>query len=197
MHATKEPQRCGHARHGRGPSSYWMHDPGQVFAELKLKPGDCFLDLGCGPGDYSLQASKLVGDSGLVFALDKQQESMEQLKEKTAAQGCSYIHAMEANILAPLPLTNACVDVCFLCTVLHVPQVQKAGADLFKEVRRVLKPGGRLAIIECKKEDQQFGPPIHMRLSPEEIDEALDEHGFLRISLADLGLNYMVQYAVQ
>ena len=177
MPDTTEPQKCGHARHGRGPSSFWMHDPKQVFAALKLRSGDCLLDLGCGPGDYSLQASTLIGDSGLVYALDRRQEAMLRIKEKIMARGCSNILPMEADIRQPLPIADGCVDVCLLFTVLHIPQVRNAGPTLFTEIRRVLKHGGRLAIIECKKEEQDFGPPIHMRLSPQEIDHALDGCG--------------------
>ncbi len=144
-----------------------------------------------------MRASERITDSGLVYALDRQQEAMARIKEKIMAQGCSNILAMEADILQPLPIADGCVDVCLLATVLHIVQVRNAAPTLFKEIHRVLKPGGRLAVIECKKEDQDFGPPIHIRLSPQEIDDALDGCGFERVSLADMGFNYLVQYAAQ
>ena len=67
-----------------GQSSYWMQEPALVFSELQLKGGYCVLDLGCGKGDYSIQASAIVGDSGVVYALDKEKEVIDELKEKAA-----------------------------------------------------------------------------------------------------------------
>lgn len=189
------PRQCGHGRHGRGPSSFWMHDPEKVFAELKLTPGDRFLDLGCGPGDYSLRASRAVGESGLVYALDRQKEAMDQIKKKMISEDCSNIKAIQADITQTLPIDDGCIDVCFMATVLHILQVKRAGLTLFKEIHRVLKPGGRYAVIECKKEDQPFGPPKHIRLSPEEIGDAVRGHGFKKMDLADLGYNYLIQFA--
>lgn len=44
--------------HGRGPSSFRMHDPRKVFNALALERGDVFLDLGCGPGEYAMEAAR-------------------------------------------------------------------------------------------------------------------------------------------
>lgn len=79
------------AIHRRGPSSYWMHDPEVVFDSLTLKEGDCFLDLGCGPGDYSIKASKLAGDSGVVYALDKTPSMIEALKVEAAFRSLALV----------------------------------------------------------------------------------------------------------
>lgn len=184
-------------RPGRGPSSYWMHDPEDIFAELALNPGDYFLDLGCGPGDYSIRAAEIIGDTGVVYALDSREEAIDKLMEKIAPNGPANIRAINTDITLLLPLADHSIDVCLMATVLHVPQVTKAGPRLFREIHRVVKPGGRLAIIECKKENQSFGPPMHMRLSPEEVEAALKGQSFKKISYADLGYNYLVQFRVE
>jgi len=184
-------------RHGRGPSSFWMHDPEKVFAPLKLRPGDRILDLGCGPGDYSIRAAKVVGHSGLVYALDRERWAIERINEKLISEGCSNIRVVEADITHQLPLRDNLIDVCLMATVLHIMQIKRAGLLLFGEIHRVLKPGGRLAVIECKKEDQPFGPPKHIRLSPEEVQEAVRGHGFRRIDLTDLGYTYLIQFVAE
>jgi len=186
----------GHGRLRRGPSSFWMHDPKVVFAELSLKPGDHFLDLGCGPGEYSIYAARLVGDLGMVYALEKWAYMIDGLAQEAAAQGLLNLKPMTADITEPLPIKDKSIDVCLLSTVLHIFDLSKIEKTLFNEIRRVLKPDGRVVIIECKKEDQSFGPPKHMRLSPQEVETSIAKYGFKKLSLTDLGYNYMVQFEI-
>ena len=180
----------------RGPSSFWMHDPEVVFNELSLKPGDHFLDLGCGPGEYSIYAAGLVGDSGVVYALEKWAYMIDGLKEAADDRGIGNIKPITADITEPLPVNDHSVDVCLLSTVLHIFRLSDIEKTLFPEIRRILKPGGRVAIIECKREDQPFGPPKHMRLSPEMVEAAITKYEFAKLGLKDLGYNYMIQYKV-
>lgn len=191
---TCQPGMRDHHR-GRGPSSFWMHEPDVIFGELDLKPGDVFLDLGCGTGDYSICAAEEVGETGIVYAADIQEHLIDNLIENAGAIGLNNIKGVVSNISEPLPFDDGTVDVCLISTVLHSVDLERYGEILFREIRRVLKPEGRLFVIECKKEEIQFGPPLHMRLSPEEIEVYASSCGFKRISFTDLGYNYMIGYA--
>jgi ubiquinone/menaquinone biosynthesis C-methylase UbiE len=173
-----------------------MQDPEIVFRELNLKPGDCFLDVGCGPGDYSLRAATAVGGSGTVYALDKWNVMVEELQRRAEEGGLNNLRPMVADILASLPVEDRSIDVCLMATVLHIINRQDDRKVLFEEIYRVLKPEGRLAIIECKKEDQNFGPPKHIRLSAEDIEDFITQYGFQSLGYADLGYNYIVQYGL-
>ena len=184
-----------HRRHGRGPSSYWMHDPDVVFKHLGLKPGDWFLDLGSGPGDYSLHAAEIVGAKGRVFALDKWEMAFQQLSKRSLDLGYGHLKPVLTDINQELPLKDRSIDLCFISTVLHIFPQPKFEHKVFAEVGRVLKPHGRLAIIECKKEEQPWGPPKDMRISPEEMIKGLEPHGFKDAEYADLGKTYMLQFA--
>lgn len=176
---------------GRGPSSYWMQDPDLVFGELHLKKGDSFLDIGCGTGDYTLRAALEVGRTGMVCATDVQSGLIESLMERAQTEGLVNIHAVVSDIHSPLPCETSCIDLCFVSTVLHSLDMNLLGPFLFNEIKRVLKPDGRLVIIECNKDDLSFGPPLHMRISADELEQCISSYGFMRISHLDLGFNYL------
>ncbi|NYT08747.1 MAG: methyltransferase domain-containing protein, partial [Methanosarcinales archaeon] len=112
--------RYGQNGHRRCRSSFWIHDPEQVFSELNLREGDCFLDMGCGSGDYAIRASEIVGNSGKVFALDRWQDGIDDLTEKAGSLRLNNLRAIAADITAPLPIEDGSIDVCFLATVLHI-----------------------------------------------------------------------------
>jgi ubiquinone/menaquinone biosynthesis C-methylase UbiE len=182
--------------HRMRPSSYWMHDPTVIFRELALKPGDVFLDLGCGSGDYSIRAAKEVGKNGVVYAADVRTELLENLAERAGAAGLNNIQTVTADLRDPLPFYNGTVDVCFISTVLHSLDLEKAGCVLFPEIRRVLKPAGRMIVIECKKEEMPFGPPLSMRISPDELEGCITAYGFMKTGLVDLGYNYLINFVL-
>ncbi|MGD8388288.1 MAG: class I SAM-dependent methyltransferase [Desulfobacteraceae bacterium] len=173
-----------------------MHDPEAVFSRLALAERHSFLDLGCGPGDYALDAAGRVGNAGVVYALDKSSHMIEALKKRAEDRGFKNVQAMAVNILDPLPIENGRIHGCLLSTVLHIFDLSEVRQKLFREIRRVLRPDGCLAIIECKKEAQPFGPPRHMRLSPEEIEDSITPVGFIKKELTDLGYNYMLTFIV-
>lgn len=167
-----------------------------VFRELGLKTGDVLLDLGCGLGKYSLHAAGQVGESGVVYALDKSESLIANLKRIVDTEDITNITAMTTDIIAPLPIRESCIDVCLFATVLHIPEVAKHAQAIFFEIRRILKPDGRLSIIECHKKDLSFGPPEYMRLSPEEVKDLTEECDFKMLHKVDLGFNYLIQFAI-
>jgi len=177
-----------------GPSSFGMQDPALIFGALGLRRGDVFLDLGCGPGDYALAVAPFVGPNGAVYALDKWDQVLRGLMEEAALRRIVNICPLLGDMRRGLPLQDRRVDVCLMATVWHVLNLKKDGARIFGELRRVLKPGGRLAVISFKKEDRPWGPPVEQRQSAEQIEAVLEPFGFRRISLTDLGLNFMIGF---
>jgi ubiquinone/menaquinone biosynthesis C-methylase UbiE len=192
MHGEDSPVAAAQQR--RGPTSYGLQSPESVFGAMGLKDGDVFLDAGCGKGDYSLEAARIVGSSGLVYALDVAPGYVEGLASEAASLGILQLRAMQADITASIPLPDASVDVCLAATVLHIPRVSKALGNVFAEIRRVLKAGGVLAILECGKKDLSFGPPLSMRLGPQELEASIAESGFSKSDFIELGFNFLIQY---
>ncbi|MDD4844237.1 MAG: methyltransferase domain-containing protein [Anaerotignum sp.] len=187
---------CGHNRFHRGPSSFFKHDSSLVFEKLALQKGDALLDLGCGAGDYSIYGAKIVGETGCIYALERYQETLNHVCNEAQNQGIKNIHPVVSDIRRQIAMADSCVDACLIATVLHIIDFSAEETNLFPEVRRVLKPQGKLTVIECKKESSPFGPPVHLRISPEELEKMLGEYGFLKTDYIDLGFNYMMLFTL-
>lgn len=196
-HEHRQGRNCRGNHFRRGPSSFDMHDSELVFQKLALKEGDTFLDLGCGAGDYSIYAAKTVGESGNIYAVDLWRDMLDKVCEEAAAHGIHNIHPVVSDIREQIDLPDQSIDICLIATVLHTMDFSLAKTKLFAELKRVIKPFGKLAVIECKKENSPYGPPLHMRISPEELKKGLDEYGFKTIEDTDLGRNYMVIFALK
>ncbi|MBP7462596.1 MAG: class I SAM-dependent methyltransferase [Candidatus Delongbacteria bacterium] len=186
---------CHNRRAAHGPTSFDRIDQELVFKEIGITPGCCFLDLGCGLGDYAIHASTQIGDSGLIYALDIQPDLIDNLETKIKSMGIQTIKPMVADITHPLPIETNRIDICLISTVLHIIDLRVHGEGLFREIHRVLNSNGRLIAIDCKKEHTTFGPPLAMRVSPDELAETVLKAGFQWYKRnEDLGNFYMVQF---
>ena len=82
---------CKDNKYRHRPSSFHMQDPESIFKDLNLKAGESFLDLGCGVGDYSLYAQKIIASSGMIYAIDANEEAIELFNEEIAKQKITNI----------------------------------------------------------------------------------------------------------
>ena len=171
-----------------------LHDANIIENSINLKECGHFLDLGCGTGDYSLLASKIVGINGKVYSIDRNQETISDFIQKISSENIQNIETIIADITKKLPINNQTIDVCLLSTVLHSINNDKDRQIIFGEVYRILKPNGVFIIIECKKENQDFGPPLHMKLSPNDIENIAVPYGFKKFDLIDLGYTYLLKF---
>ncbi|MCB2193810.1 MAG: class I SAM-dependent methyltransferase [Deltaproteobacteria bacterium] len=177
-----------------GASSYAMQDPEHLWRVLGLDFGTRLADLGCGPGEYALEAARRVGPQGHVWALDKDGHTLEALAKVAQARGLNNLTTLTADLRQPLPLDDAVADICLLAMMLHTIKFTLAEGGLFREVRRILRRGGRMAVINFSMADFSFGPPPHLRITPEELDELVLPHGFSRRHLETAKLNYLALY---
>lgn len=182
---------CRGERIGRGPSSFGMQDSESVFRRLELKPGMTFVDAGCGAGEYSLRAARQLGETGRVVALDAAAQSIDWLNANGRTPGAAPILGQVCDITASLPLEDQQADVVMLGTVLHIKSVRDRADSLFSEIRRILRPQGLLAVLECNKEEANFGPPLHSRLSPDDVEALALPRGFVLASVLPLNLTYL------
>ena len=94
---------------------------------------------------------------------------LERLKKETAK---TNIEARAADITEAIPAGDGSADLIYMSNVLHgFTEGRIEGFQ--KEVKRVLKPKGRLAIVEIQKEETAGGPPMEIRFSPEELRQTI------------------------
>ena len=136
-----------------------------ILANLDICAGQTILDAGCGNGYMAKIFSELVGNTGKIYALDPDNQSIANLKKEVEK---TNIEAFVGDITKPTRLKSASIDLVYLSTVFHIfSESQIEG--FVTEIKRILKPNARLAIVNIKKEDTVFGPPVEMRSSPEEL----------------------------
>lgn len=153
----------------KGKSSESHLDKDTILRELDIRAGLTILDAGCGNGYMAKEFARVLEDAGEVLALDIDAEAIEALRTEAGAAG---IEAMVGDITKRTPLVTSSIDLIYLSAVFHgfsVDEIQ----GFRKEARRLLKPGGRLAVVEFRNVETPFGPPLDIRLSPDDLIEAV------------------------
>ena len=159
----------GHHHHAKRSSRDFL-DAGKVLNGIGLSAGQVVLDAGSGNGHFSKAASAMVGNKGTVWALDADQPSLDRLTRDIFTNGLKNIRPLLADLAEPWPVKTGSVDLCLLVNVLHGLAWEKTAPGALGEIARVLKPGGRLAVVEFKKMQMDFGPPLEVRLEPAEVE---------------------------
>jgi ubiquinone/menaquinone biosynthesis C-methylase UbiE len=178
---------------GAGKSSFDLVDPEAVFQALELTGSTVFLDLGCGPGDYLLAAADRIGSKGKLYGVDAWEEGVDRLRKKILRNGFNNVEVLLSDVTKSVPLKDSSVDICLMGTVLHDFARDGGEQGALRETVRVLKPGGIFGIVEFKKIDGPPGPPIHIRLSQEEVESMIKPFGFTLTRSVDTGpFTYMI-----
>lgn len=134
-------------------------DPQRTLAPLQLHDGQVVLEVGGGTGVFTATAARSVAPHGRLISIELQRRMMRQLSRRVRSELSQHLVLLQANALA-MPLPAACVDVVYLIAVL--PMVSDKHQAL-REVARVLKPGGLLAVSEELLAPEYVPPAITRR----------------------------------
>lgn len=156
---ASDPQRVFHFPTGRpacefvGYPAAWLDSVpeaatesfagvGFPFQAEVIRPGDTVLDIGSGSGTDVLLAAGLVGPGGTVIGLDMTEAMLRKLERN--ARGAANVRTLEGNA-EQIPLPDGSVDVVTSNGVINLVPDKAAAA---REIRRVLRPGGRVQIAD-------------------------------------------------
>ncbi len=155
--------------------------PEQLLSALQIRPGATVADIGSGTGYFTWRLAQHVGRQGKVYAVDVQQSMLDLTKAAVAAHKLSNVEYVLATESSPR-LPERSVDFVFIAYAYHEFGDPDA---VMAAIRRALKPGGRVLVLEYAKESN-IAPasPLH-KMSFEEIRREIQPMGFVIDQLLD------------
>jgi ubiquinone/menaquinone biosynthesis C-methylase UbiE len=170
-----------------GKSSFDLIDFTTFLNVLELRGPIVLLDVACGIGSYAIEIARQIRNTGTVYALDLWEEGINKLRLKAGSLGLDNVDATVCDVSRKIPLDDGSVDICLMATVLHDLVEDGTDRKTLEEIVRVLKPAGRLAVVEFKKMPGPPGPPEKVRLSADELNGLLVPFGFESRDTVELG----------
>jgi arsenite methyltransferase len=174
---------------GEGPTGILSLACGNPVAVADLHEGETVLDLGSGGGLDVILSAKRVGPTGIVWGLDMTEEMLALARRNAAQRDVTNVHFLKGHI-EDVPLPADSVDVVISNCVINLSTDKPA---VFRELARVLKPGGRLGISDVVAEDRlspedrrdrgSYVGCIAGALSKSEYERGLAEVGFSDVSV--------------
>jgi len=161
----------------------------RIISFAGLRQGDAVLDIGCGTGTLAIAASRHVGASGSVQAIDASPPMIARAKRKAAKADVDVLFQVAAAERLPFP--DGAFDVVLSTLMLHhLPRKTRQLAAA--EIKRVLKPGGRVLAVDFGG-SQRSGFLAHFHrhghVNIEDIVKLLEEAGVRPIRQGAVGMN--------
>ncbi|MFA6552901.1 MAG: methyltransferase domain-containing protein [Patescibacteria group bacterium] len=159
----------------------------EILKTLGVSHGQVVMDLGCGSGYFVIEASRLVGDSGKVYAVDVQKPALSTVASKAATYGLTNIKTVwsDAEVYgAARKIKNASIDVMLLIQLFSQTHKHQ---EVFREAVRMTKPEGQIVVVDWRPDRLTYGPPKSKRLSIEQIKALATHEGWSRAKEIAIG----------
>jgi arsenite methyltransferase len=158
--------------------------PHEVITALKLKEGEVIADIGAGSGYFTFRLARHIG-KGRVYAVDISPDLILHLNRRIRDLNATNVVSVLCAPDDPL-LPDHSVDRFFICDTWH----HIGGhAKYLALLKKLLRPGGEIIMIDFKKEQTPVGPPMEMRISREDLIKEMESNG-LRVSAEHRFLDY-------
>lgn len=144
--------------------------PESVLAYLQVNEGDAVADLGAGNGYFTVPIAKKTGNT--VYAVDIEPKMLDLLKANANDEQLTNIQYVVSD-LENIQLEANVVNKVFVAFVIHeVTDINKA----LGEMKRILKPGGQILLLEWEAVETESGPPLDHRIPSGKMIETLKEN---------------------
>ena len=151
--------------------------PGVVLETLDLRQGEVVADLGAGSGYFTFKIAPKVGKTGNVLAVDIQDEMLDAIRTRAAALKLTNVQEVKDTEMDPrLPKDG--VDLVLMVDVYHELAYP---FEVMTKVREALKPNGRVAFVEYRKEDARVPIKEVHKMSLEQLDREMKVVGLKRV----------------
>lgn len=160
--------------------------PDEILAPLSIQAQDVVADIGCGPGFFTIPAAQIT--DGTVYGVDVEPQMLDYLKEHAAEAGVSNVETVQSDA-EHIQLPDSSVDKLFYAFVLHEVADLQQGID---EMKRILRPDGKVLVLEWEKKETESGPPVEERLDAHELESQLQKAGFRTSIIRPNPNNYMI-----
>ena len=157
-----------------GPARDAYQKPDEVVRALDLKPGEAVADIGSGSGYFTLRLAKAVGETGQVYGVDIDPDMIRYLNRRIRNAGLRNVHTVLSDPDDPL-LPDRSIDRFVIVDTWHHIANQERYLALMK---RLLKPGGQVVMIDYQKRQTPVGPPLSMRIGRDELVRQMVLNGF-------------------
>lgn len=169
---------------------FWLDMPRPFLRQRSLvemlqpRPAERILEIGPGTGYYSLDVARRLAPRGQLDVLDIQQEMLDELYGRRIAAGIDNLNEMQGDA-SQLPYSDATFDAAFLVATLgEVPNK----AEAVRELRRVLKPQGRLVVGEGQ-------PDPHM-VTQATLQALAEDAGLRHVRTSGFPFGYFARFSV-
>jgi ubiquinone/menaquinone biosynthesis C-methylase UbiE len=148
--------------------------PEEVLRALALRPGEVVADIGSGSGYFALRLAAAVGSEGRVYAVDVDPDMVRHLNRRLRDASIANVTTILSAFDDPL-LADGSIDRFFVCDTWHHIDDQTNYLALLK---KMLRPGGEVVMIDFKKEETPMGPPLAMRIARDALVQQMQAAGF-------------------
>jgi ubiquinone/menaquinone biosynthesis C-methylase UbiE len=149
-------------------------EPDRALEAIGIARGSTIADVGAGSGYFTVRLAKRVGPAGRVYATDIQREMLARLETRLASELISNVTLVLGDEADP-KLPAAAVDLILMVDVYHELAQPQA---MLRKLRAALAPGGRLVLLEYRKEDPTVPIRAEHKMSKRDAQLELEAEGF-------------------